>query len=184
MNTAIDSAGIGVVVDDENALAALARQPAALARPTLRHDLADARQPHADLGPEPWPLADHVDLPLMQLHEAPNDGEPDAQPALAAIEPAVTLREHLEDVRQELRLDADSVVAHANADAAAVGRDVQLDVAAVGRVLGGVVQHVAEDLAQAREVAEHPDRRVGHVDRQRVALRIDERPHDLERCAR
>ena len=61
----------------------------------------------------------------MQLHEAPNHREADAQPALAAIEPAVALREHLEDVRQELRLDADSVVAHANADAAAVDGDVR-----------------------------------------------------------
>ena len=111
--------GVGVVVDDENPLAALPRHLHRL-NADVRHDLADARQPHADLRAEPWPIASHVDLPLMQLDEAPNDREADAQSALAAIEPAITLREHLEDVRQELRFDADTVVAHANGDAAAV----------------------------------------------------------------
>ena len=83
-------------------------------------------------------------------------------------------------MRQELRLDADSVVAHANGDAAAIDDDVELDGAAVGRVLRGVVQHVAEDLAQARKVAKHPDRRLRHLHGQRVALRVDERPNDLD----
>ena len=47
---------IGVVVDDENALAALTRQPRRLDARS-RHDLADARQPDVDLGPEPWSIA-------------------------------------------------------------------------------------------------------------------------------
>src|SRR5687767_8295102 len=99
----------------------------------------------------------------MQLDEATHDGEPDTEPALAAVETAVALREHLENVRQELRLDTDAVVAHAHGHAAPIDEDVELDGTAVGRVLGRVVQNVAENLAQPREIAEHPDGSVGRV---------------------
>ena len=69
----------------------------------------------------------------------------------------------------------------------AVLPDAQLDAPAARGVLGGVAEHVADGLRQAQCVAVHGKRRVGTLNRQRVAAILDQRLDGLdgagdERC--
>ena len=50
---------------------------------------------------------------MMQLDQAVHERQPDTEAALAAIERALALLEDLEDVGQQLGVDADAVVANA-----------------------------------------------------------------------
>src|SRR5690606_30443914 len=65
-------------------------------------------------------------------------------------------------------------------DAAVIDRDAELDPAVLGRVLRRVVQHIAENLAEPRVVTEYPDRRLGHVHDECMALGVDERANGLD----
>ena len=78
-----------------------------------------------------------------------------------------------EQPRQQLRRNADAVVAHADLDVASPSRSrAEHDAAARVGVLRGVVEQVAEHLRQAREIALHVERVVGHVERRaRAAAR-------------
>ena len=64
--------------------------------------------------PRPGPALRDLDAPAVQLDETLRDGEPDAEPALRAIERLVALHEQIEHVRQDLRVDADAFVADAD----------------------------------------------------------------------
>ena len=60
----------------------------------------------------PWPAtAPPVtrDPAAVQLDEAADDGEPDAEPALRTIETGLGLREEVEDTRQHLGRDSDAL---------------------------------------------------------------------------
>jgi len=60
----------------------------------------------------PWPAtAPPVtrDPAAVQLDEAADDGEPDAEPALRTIETGLGLREVVEDTRQHLGRDSDAL---------------------------------------------------------------------------
>ena len=59
----------------------------------------------------PWPAtAPPVtrDPAAVQLDEAADDGEPDAEPALRTIETGLGLREEVEDARRHLGRDSDA----------------------------------------------------------------------------
>jgi hypothetical protein len=80
-----------------------------------------------------------LDGAAVHLDEGTHERQPDAEPALRALERSVHLREHLEDVRQRRRRDADSTIAHAHDRAFAVTLGAEPDPPAF-RVLRGVVQ--------------------------------------------
>jgi hypothetical protein len=88
----------------------------------------------------------------------------------------------LNSFRLRIRRDADAVVLDAKLDAAAVAPHAQVNAAAVVGVLRGVVEQVAENLYQAREVAAHHQRAVGAIDRQLVAMLGDHRLQRLDRA--
>ena len=77
--------------------------------------------------PRPDPALVAVDRALVQADQAMHERQADAEAALAAVERALALLEQLEDVGQQLRLDADAVVAHADHGLALAQRQRQLD---------------------------------------------------------
>ena len=116
-------------------------------------------------------------VPRVQFDEAPHQRQADAEPALAAIERPLALLEQLEDVRQQLGVDADAVVARPPITAWPSG-DTASDssIAPPSSVyLAALLSRFATHLRQPGEVAAHPDRRIGQLLGQVVAARLDER---------
>src|SRR5256885_10510853 len=61
-------------------------------------------------------------LPILQLDQALHQREADAEAALRAVEAALALHEELEDLGQELGLDAGAVVLDGDGGVAKIGR--------------------------------------------------------------
>ena len=139
------------------------------------------RQPHDELAAAAGAGAVGGDAPAVQLDEPARQRQPDAEPALRALQRRRDLREHLEHRRQVLRLDADAVVGHRDPQLSAGHRRLQRDAAAARRVLGRVVEQVQQHLRQPRGIGIEPHGvgRQRHV--QRVACRRDGGPRRLER---
>jgi len=81
---------------------------------------------------------------------------------------------------QQLRLDADAMVAHANHRAIALDARVQLDLRALLAVLRRVVQQVGDDLREPREVAVQPQRLRERAHVQRLAACFEVRLRRLD----
>ena len=131
--------------------------------------------------PCPGPSLWAVDAPAVHLHQALDQAQADAQPALGAVEAPLGLHEQVEDVRQLLGGDADARVPDPEHRAPPSRPAVSADVAARVGVLGGVVQQVVEDLLQPGRVGVQADRVVGQVDESaRARVRSNERPAGLD----
>ena len=90
----------------------------------------------------------------MQLDEVADDRQPESEAAPRAVRGLTLLREHVEDVRQELAGDADAGVASPRSTISlALATRLDGDVAARVGVLGGVGQQVGDDLRQTPLVA-------------------------------
>src|SRR5690606_1443687 len=108
------------------------------------------RQPDNELAAAVPAGARRRDRAAVQLDETARDGEPDAEAAARLAGARLALREHLEYVRQEIRIETDAVVDDAHERFAGGHRYRDVDVSARSRVLGGVRQHVRERLHEAR----------------------------------
>src|SRR6185369_17560175 len=106
-----------------------------------------------ELATAPRPLATNRDASAMQLDEPLRDREPDAEAALRAIERLIALHEQIEDVRQDLRIDADALIAHANLHDALDPRQTDLNAPLVRRELRCIRQQVADHLREPVRIA-------------------------------
>src|SRR5690606_4079346 len=106
-----------------------------------------------------------VDRATVQLDEPLRDGqsEPEAVPRLAG--PLLALHEHLENAREERRLDADTVVGDAHPSLVADGLELDVDASARFGVLRRVGEDVRERLREPYVIAVDADRgrRRAHV---------------------
>src|SRR3954470_19695072 len=111
----------------------------------------------------------------MQLDQAADQVETEAEPAERAASGIPGLYEDLEDMWQQIRRDALAVVANADHEHVTwpIDRDRERDVPSRGRVLDGVVEQVGHHLRQAGLVAEHPARRLGQLDRELVLALLE-----------
>jgi hypothetical protein len=75
-------------------------------------NLADAGQHHTEERALAEAIAFDFYPSLMQIDQALDHRQADAQPSLAAVERALALGEELEHMRQQRFVDADAVVAH------------------------------------------------------------------------
>ncbi|MNU89793.1 hypothetical protein D3C71_796430 [compost metagenome] len=95
------------------------------------------------------------------FHQLLDDGQAQSRAAVFARSGAVGLAKRLEDGRRRFRRHPDARVAHFHADLAGGGAaDIDGNLAPF-RELGGVIEQVGEDLAQAHGVAAHVLRHVG-----------------------
>ena len=92
---------VGVVLDDQDAVA-LAQPRHAGVDVVGRGLRLDQRQPEHELAASARPFAEAFDVAAVQLGDAARQGQADAEPAEAARQRLVLLREQLEGVRQEL----------------------------------------------------------------------------------
>jgi hypothetical protein len=76
----------------------------------------------------------------VQFDQSLRDGQADAEPALRAIERLIALHEEVEDVRQDLRVDAGAFVTDADPHDAVNQGGSYVNACAFGRELGGVRQ--------------------------------------------
>ena len=93
----------------------------------------------------------------MHLNQPPHDRKANSQPSLRPSQVAVNLREHLEDVREHVRRDADSVVRDRDDRFASHQLHSQSHSAPTLCELGGVVQQVREHLSQSGQVSVYID---------------------------
>jgi hypothetical protein len=95
------------------------------------------------------------DAAAMQLDQALDQGQAQAEATLRAVRRAFGLGEQVEHVRAQLGRDADPGIADDDKHAIGVDLGAQPDGAAGGCVLGRVVEQVGENLHQALFVAQH-----------------------------
>ena len=86
--------------------------------------------------------------------------ESDTQSSLGTIERTIGLHEQIEDVRQELRVDAGTGIPHAHLRGVAVALDEHLYGHALAGILRRVLQQIAEHLREAHFVAFDEQRRL------------------------
>ena len=116
------------------------------------------------------------------MHQA----QADTQAALRAVQRAVSLREQIENVRQQFRRNADAAVTHPQHGGVASTADGPLDgqryAAPVLGVFGGVGQQVNQHLFQSRGVSPQADRLKRHRHRQFMPVLRDQRLRRLHRA--
>ena len=142
---------------------------------------ASARQPYREAAPQPRSGALGTDSAAVHLHQRLDHAEADAQPSLDALHMLVHLHEAFEHPSEHIAGDADAIVLDDDSQPLAVFNCAQGDMAARGRVLGRVVQEVADHLHQPGNVAVHMPLRIDAVPQERVALRIQQRPAGVHR---
>src|SRR4051812_32254330 len=94
----------------------------------------------------------------MQLREALHDRQAQTQAAMATHAGLFTLREWLEDPRDEMRIDPLSRIGHPKAERQTgrfVGSDRDANRSARLGVSDSVVQEIPDDLTQAQRVRPH-----------------------------
>src|SRR5439155_25732681 len=94
-------------------------------------------QTHDKLAAAARSFAERSDRPAVQVHQAPNERQTDAQPALRAFEGLIHLREHVEHLWQHGGRNAEAGVFHRYHDLFTVPLRSQPDAAAVLGVPGG-----------------------------------------------
>src|SRR6184192_1558067 len=116
----------------------------------------------------------------MRFHNVFRDRQANAHAAGAARGRDVRLLEALEDARQEVRGDADSLVAHGDLQARADPLRAHLDAPARVGKLDGVGYEVAYHLAKPRLVATHEAPVLIDVIAERDGARVRHRAHLFE----
>src|SRR5205823_15014591 len=126
-----------VVVDEEDAPAARRPADGAAAMPGGRGGLHPFRSRQADgeYAPLAGARALSAHAAAMELDQAAHQGEPDAESTVAPIHGLAALHEEVEDARQQVRINAVSVVAHLDDDLAQLIARVTRDVSFRRRVL-------------------------------------------------
>jgi hypothetical protein len=109
--------GIRIVVDDEDLAPPCRLRSRRFRRGRCR--LVD-RQSHDELAAFTGPRTACLDAAVMQAHEALDERQPDAEPALRAIERATDLRKHVEHALELVGWNTDAGIAHADDDCAPV----------------------------------------------------------------
>ena len=82
----------------------------------------------------------------MHLDQALDQGQPQPQPSLAAVERLVGLHEGLKQMRDRVRCHAHAVVDHANHPLPCLDRDRDMRPPSAGGELGCVVQEIPDHL--------------------------------------
>jgi hypothetical protein len=175
--------GVDVVVDDEHAHPL--RQPRHRLGAPLAARLGragGARERHGERAPGAGPIARGGDRAAVELAQVARDRQADAEPALRAIDRALALDEHLEQLRQQLRRDPRPAVADLDDDrlAGIARRDVDRRVRTA--VLRCVDQEVLEHLREPDRIGIDEQPLARHVDRQRLLLLLDQRRCHLDRA--
>lgn len=112
------------------------------------------RQAHREPAAGARPGARCGNVSTMQGHDGPDQRQADAEPALRPVGRARGLREQVEYLRQQIRVDADAIVFDIDDETIARSVHGQRDGAAFRRVLGRVVEQVDEYLDQAIPVTD------------------------------
>src|SRR6185436_19030911 len=105
-----------------------------------------------ELAAFPGAFAARLDTAAVQLRNPLYQRQADPQPALRAIETALALHEQVEDPRQQLRLEAEPRIAHAEHSLARLAAHAHLDAAGRRRVLDRIGQQICEHLIDARRI--------------------------------
>src|SRR5690606_11198883 len=142
----------------------------------------DQRQAHDEFRALPLrAAAESADLATVAVDHLVDQAQADAQPAMRARGVVLfALGEQLEHMAQLVPGNSGAVVGHHELRVTARASQHELQLATVGRELRGVLQQVAEHLHQAHAVAGHPQRLVGDLLAQGVAVRVDLWCHCLD----
>ena len=84
----------------------------------------------------------------------PDDGQANAEAALASRDVALALNEHVERLRKERRCDADARIAHIDLDDGSIDAREDLDAAIIRGVLSRVRQQASQHLTETIAIDE------------------------------
>ena len=140
------------------------------------------RQPHCESATATDSVAASADGAAVQLDQPPHQRQADAQAALRAFHVAPDLGEHLEHRRQRRGRNSDPGVADGNRHLVALAPCRQCDAAARWRVLGCIVQQVADHLRHPGQIDFEQQHFVGQVDLELVPAGFDQRHAGLDRA--
>ena len=147
----------------------------------LRNRLSQHRQPHDELAAAIHPVAPRGDRPAVQRHQALHQGEPETEAAVSPVRSAAALDEEIEDARQQLRPNADAVVADAHDDLLALPLRGDDDVPRLPRVLRRIRQQIRKELREAHPIAVDAQPLTRQLDAQVMAAFLQQRADDLHR---
>src|SRR5204862_5483811 len=97
----------------------------------------------------------HLDFSMMQLNQMPHDGQPQSESALRARSRTVGLTETIENVREELRSNADARVGYVDSYLRIPAFGGDFDLSAFRRELDRIGKQVPEDLLQTIGIPQH-----------------------------
>ena len=119
----------------------------------------------------------------VQRHEALHQREPDAHATSRRPSRALRLRERLEDLLEEVRLDAGAAVADTKLQVAMVVPERDVHGPGRRRELQGVREQVSDDLREPCRIRVHPERCRGGVEPEREPTLLEGRANVLARAA-
>ncbi len=122
------------------------------------------------------------DRAAMELDQVLGDRQAEAEATARPLQRLLALDEALEDVRRELRRDADALVVDAQDGAVAVAAELDRDPLLGARELGRVGDQVADHLGQPHRIAVDPDRGARALHLGRPAALAQHRLGELERA--
>ncbi len=163
---------VGIVLDDQDAVAFGEAWHVAVGRLADRVGL-DGRQPEDEFAAVTRAFAEALDVAAVQLGDAARQGQADTEPAERSRQRLILLREQLEGVRQELRIDPFAAVLDRDLHRLRGASHGDRDRARLEGELGGVGDQVRQRLRQPAAIAAHEDALVGDVDVETVAAGIE-----------
>src|SRR5262245_54771969 len=116
---------------------------------TIVRGRQDAREAHGECGATPGALARGGDRAAVQLDERLHEREPDAEPAVSAVDRALALDEQVKDARDYVGGDAYAGVSHSEHRRAVLGAHTHRHSASRRSVFERVADQVRDDLLDA-----------------------------------
>ena len=139
-------------------------------------------QPDDELASPSRTLAARLHRPAVELHQAANDGEADAEAALGPIRWLIALHEELEHRSKPVGANPATVVAYPDGDLVVLTPGIDLDVTARVGVFRRVLQQVGDHLRETNDIAIDVERADRHRNRDLMFPGVDERPGDFDRA--
>ena len=114
------------------------------------------------------------------MHQGFHKRQPDPETALCPVRRSSPLRKQIEDLRQQLGLDALASVGYLDFHRSGPVHKIHLDDSARRSVFGRIVEQIAEDLSKSHAVAADPCRPFLQIQLQAVLPLIDQRQRLLD----
>src|SRR5262245_35404104 len=120
----------------------------------------------------------------MEFHQMSHDGQAKSQAAEPSVRRTVALAEPLEDVREQVRLNADTTVVDRDFCRRSILLQRQIDVSLPRGEFDGIGEHVPDNLLHTCRIGKHRSHAWLDVGLQRDRLPVSGRAYSVNACAK